>query len=90
MNRALSEMKSVLAWMFAAMAVYYVFRAIALDDRLWGKRRGGAPRWDVLAPPLRWRGFSPTEAGDNTRQASRRAIALAVVLGLLALALSSL
>lgn len=83
-------MTTVLAWMLAAMAVCYLFRAIALDNRLWGKRRGGASRWNIWVPPLRWQDFSQTEAGAHARRASRRAIGLTVLFGLLALALSSL
>ena len=83
-------MTSVLAWVFAAMTVYYVFRAIALDDRLWGKRRGGASRWKIWIPPRRLGDVSQTDAGSHTRHGSRRALGLAVLFGLLALALSSL
>ena len=81
---------TVLAWMLAAMAVYYLLLAVALEDRLWAKRRGGASRWKIWIPPRRLGDLSQTEAGDNTLQASRRAIGLAVLFGLLALALSSL
>ena len=83
-------MTTALAWMSAAVAVYYLFRVIAADDRLWGKRRGGASRWNLWIPPRRWRDFSQTEAGVPARSAPRRAIGLAVLFGLLALALSSL
>jgi hypothetical protein len=83
-------MNTVLAWMLAAMAVYYLFRAIALDNRLWGKRRGGASRWNIWIPPLRAQDFSQTEAGAHGRRASRRAMGFAVLFGLLALAVSSL
>lgn len=82
-------MKIMLAWMFAAMAVYFMFRAIALDNRLWGKRRGGGPRWMVWIPPSRWRNLGQyTEAGDHTRGASNRAIGFAILFGVLALILT--
>jgi hypothetical protein len=83
-------MRTVLAWLLAAMAVYYLFRAIALDDRLWGKRREGASRWKIWIPPRRSGDVSQTDAGSHTRHGSRSALGLAVLIGLLALALSSL
>lgn len=82
-------MKIALAWMFVAMAVYFLFRAIALDNRLWGKRRGGAPRWMVWIPPSRWRNLGQdTDAGGHRRRASTRAIGFAILFGVLALALT--
>ena len=83
-------MIAALAWMSAAAAVYFLLRAVALDNRLWGKRRGGASRWSIWIPPQRWRDFSHAEEGTRTRGGFRRAIALAVLFGLLALALSYL
>jgi hypothetical protein len=84
-------MKIVLAWMFAAIAVYFMFRAIALDNRLWGKRRGGAPRWMIWTPPARWWNLGQdTAEGDHTRRASHRAIGLAILFGVLALLLSQI
>ena len=80
----------MLAWMFAAIAVYCVSRVIVLDDRLSGKRRGGKARWALWIPPHRWRDVSHTQAGAPTGRAPSRLIGLAVLLGLIALALSSL
>lgn len=83
-------MTTLLAWMATALAVYYLLRAIALDDRLWGKRRGGGSRWKIWIPPNRLGDLSGSGAGGETPRQARRSIGLAIVFGLLTLALSSL